>query len=217
MLSFHGHNSPKAEHLRDHYFDLPAASPLPAHGQRRTLHRNALSASRERPLPTPRLRRNARPHPRSHHSGHRPINSQSACSTSKADTPSQYANNLLERSGTADTTTIASGTRTTSEINSSTSQATPSANSTETTPTSTPGTPTASIQCRTTCSYSPTRHAPRAKAPFPEDKERAKPKGLAYPEATTRMDMRVALLPIATPRPEPPQSPEYPALTSVPR
>ena len=39
MLSLDAHNPPKAEHLRDHDISLPATPTLPAHSQRRALHR----------------------------------------------------------------------------------------------------------------------------------------------------------------------------------
>jgi hypothetical protein len=76
MLSLDAHNPPKAEHLCNHDLDVPATSPLPAHSERRTLHRNSVPLSRAKPLPTPRLRSHARPHPCPNHTSHKRINSQ---------------------------------------------------------------------------------------------------------------------------------------------
>jgi hypothetical protein len=76
MLSFDAHNPPKAKHIRHHNLDLPATSPLPAHSQRQTLHRNSVPPSRQKPLPAPRLRGHARSRSRLNHARHRPINSK---------------------------------------------------------------------------------------------------------------------------------------------
>ena len=75
MLSFDAHNSPKAEHLRDHDPDLPATSPLPTHSQRRTLSSlKVVHQSRKNRFEPDGLKIHARSHAHPHHTCHRPIN-----------------------------------------------------------------------------------------------------------------------------------------------